>query len=134
MTTPAAEKLYLAQHEAQLEGRGWAIYNPHNKPIDELPSIYGFNNGGRPGCYEAILVSDNGVCLGGHTCSHEGYMPHDLGILEGTRQDRHEVFREHYPGGYKMVWVPTSELKSHAGLNAAIEEAKLARLDGEGKS
>lgn len=47
-------------------------------------------------------------------------MPHDLGILEGTRQDRHEEqYQKHYPGGYRMVWVPTSELKGHIGIDEA---------------
>ena len=46
MTTPAAERLYLAQHAHEMEGRGWAVHNPHGKPLDELPVIYGFNNGG----------------------------------------------------------------------------------------
>lgn len=121
MTTPAAEKLYRAQHQHAMEGRGWAFYNPHNKPIEELPAIYGFNNGGSPGWYSACLLAEDGTGLGGHICSHEIYMEHDLGILEGSRPDRHETFREHYPDGYRMEFVPGDVVRSrsHQGLEAA---------------
>jgi hypothetical protein len=47
-------------------------------------------------------------------------MPHDLGILEGTRPDRHETFRKHYPDGYRMEFVPYAEVEAHAGLKEAF--------------
>lgn len=99
----------------------FAVYNPHDKPVDELPAIYGWNNGGSPGWLHAVLLAEDGVGMGGHVCSAEGYMPHDLGLLEGSRPDRHEGFRQHYPDGYRMVWVPTSEVQTHPGLEAAYQ-------------
>ena len=122
MTTPVAAASYLAQHQHELRGRKVAVHNPKNKPVDELPVIFGFNNGGSPGWLDAILIAEDGTVLGGHCCSHEGYMPHDLGILEGTRPDRHETFREHYPDGYRMQFVGYSDLKDCAPLNAALEK------------
>jgi len=119
MTTPAAEQLYLTQHMLAMEGKNWAVFNPHNKPVDKLPVIYGFNNGGSVGTYYALLLAEDGTALGGHICSHEGYMEHDLGILEGSRPDRHKEFRVHYPGGYRMEFISANEVKDHAGLNAA---------------
>ena len=121
MTTPAAEALYLAQHNHAHEGRQPAVYNPHNKPVDHLPFIYGFNNGGSPGWYEGVIIAESGHYLGGHICSSEGHMLADLGILEGTKPDRHNEFRAHYPDGYRMVFIPKSEAGSHAGLLAVIE-------------
>ena len=59
--------------------------------------------------------------MGGHVCSDEGYMRHDLGILEGARPDRHETFREHYPNGYRMDFVPSGEVRTHPGLEAAYQ-------------
>lgn len=49
-------------------------------------------------------------------------MPHDLGILEGARPDRHEEFKKHYPDGYRMDFVPMTEVAahSHPGLEAAV--------------
>ena len=121
MTTPAAEKLYQAQHEHRMEGKATAVHNPNDKPIDELPVIYGFNNGGNRGWMRAVLLAEDGAGLGGHICTNEGYMLHDLGILEGTRPDRHETFKEHYPEGYRMEFIPASKVKGHEGLTAAYE-------------
>lgn len=121
MTTPAAAALYEAQHVHEYESRKLAIFNPNNKPVDELPIIYGFNNGGSPGWMSAVLISADGIYLGGHTCSSEVYMPADLGVLEGTRPDRHKTFREHYPDGYRMEFVRYADAKDHPGLKAAHE-------------
>lgn len=124
MTTPAAERLYLAQHEVAMQDKRNYIFNPHNKPLHELPVVYGFNNGGRPGWYYAVLLAEDGTCLGGHCCSHEGYMKHDLGILVGTRPDRHENdIQPHYPDGYRMEFVSSEFITEHEGLQKAIKEA-----------
>ena len=131
MTTPAAERLYLAQHRYEMEGRRWAIFNPNDKPLEELPVIYGFNNGGSPGWYSAVLLAEDGTALGGHCCSDEGYMEHDLGILEGTRADRHETFQEHYPDGYRMEFVKAADVKSHAGLMEAYRLNQGKRQESE---
>ncbi len=132
MTTPAAERLYLAQHLMQVEGRPVAIFNPHNKPVEELPVIIGFNNGGEPGWYSAVSIAEDGMGLGGHCCSHEGYMPHDLGIIEGSREDRHkEQYQKHYPDGYRMEWVPSHEIECHTKLQKAFELNKALQAKEE---
>jgi hypothetical protein len=127
MTTATAARLYEAQHLAEMEGRGYVVFNPHNKPLSDLPVIYGFNNGGYPGLYQATLIAADGTALGGHGCSTEGYMLHDLGILEGTRPDRHERFREHYPDGYRMDFVSYADAKDHPGLKRAFELNRAAQ-------
>lgn len=102
-----------------------AIYNPHGKPVEVLPVIYGFNNGGRRDWWDAQLIAEDGTPLGGHICSHEAYMPGDLGILEGSREDRHQKnFRPHYPDGYRMEFVSYGDVKSHAGLMEAIKRCE----------
>jgi hypothetical protein len=122
MTTKAAEELYLAQHRYELEGSRTVVCNPNKKRVAELPVIYGFNNGGSPGWYSAVAIAEDGTVLGGHCCSNEGYMESDLGILEGTRPDRHEnSYKVHYPDGYKMEFVPSSEVAKHEGLNKAFK-------------
>lgn len=123
MTTAAAAAQYLAEHLAMCRDRKWAVYNPNNLPESELPVIYGFNNGGPREFLSAVAISQDGVVLGGHCCSHEVYMPHDLGVIEGSRTDRHEEsYRKHYPNGYRMEFVGFDEFKSHAGLQAACKE------------
>lgn len=125
MTTPAHERLYLAQQEVEMEGKRNAVFNPHNRALNQLPVIYGFNNGGSDHWYEAVALAEDGTGLGGHICSHEGYMQADLGILEGTQQDRHEgSYQKHYPDGYRMEFVPSGQIDSHKGLLAAIAKAE----------
>jgi len=131
MTTPAAERLYLAQHQVEHEGRPLAVFNPHGKPPHELPVIYGYNNGGSPGWLSGQLMAEDGTALGGHICSHEGYMLHDLGCLEGTCPDRHEGFRKHYPDGYRMEFVSGDDVLSHEGLTIAYERNQAQRPPGE---
>lgn len=120
MTTPAAAALYEAQHVYRHEGQKAAVFNPSDKPVTELPVIYGFNNGGGTGWLSAVLIAEDGTELGGHCCSSEAYMPADLGILEGTRADRHESFQKHYPDGYRMEFVGYSSIKEHQGLQATF--------------
>lgn len=124
MTTEAAARMYEAQHLMDMEGRRVALFNPSNMPIESLPVIYGFNNGGSFYMLNAVAIAQDGVVLGGHGCSSEAYMPHDLGILEGTRPDRHETYRAHYPNGYRMEFVSHRDAGGHAGLQKAIDENK----------
>lgn len=120
MTTPSAERAYQAQHVAEHAGKGWAVFNPHNKALEELPVIYGFNNGGGGSFWSAQLMAEDGGFLGGHCCSHECYMPADLGVLENTRPDRHETFQKHYPEGYRMEFVSYDDVPAHTALNNAF--------------
>lgn len=121
MTTKAAAAAYEAYHVATWSGRPVAVFNPHGKPPGELPVIYGFNNGGSGSFLSAVLLAQDGTPLGSHACSSEAYMPSDLGILEGSRPDRHETFREHYPGGYRMMFVPYDEVEADEGLQEAFK-------------
>lgn len=99
----------------------YAVYNPHNKPLEELPVIYGFNNGGSSGWYHGQLIAQDGTPLGSHICSEEGFMYGDLGIREGSRPDRHEGFQKHYPDGYRMDFVSYENVNAHEGLQAAFK-------------
>lgn len=134
MTTLTQQKIYELQHIASNAGRLFAVYNPRGVEPAALPVIYGFNNGGDMQFLEAIAIAEDGTVLGQHLCSSEAYMPHDLGMLEGTRPDRHEQqYSKHYPDGYRMEFVWESGISSHAGLTAAIARAK-ARMEAEVKA
>lgn len=125
MTTPQAAAKYEAEHVAHWHGRPCAVFNPNDKPIGELPTIYGFNNGWSPGWMHAQLIAEDGTPLGSHLCSSESYMPSDLGCLEGSRPDRHEKqFQPHYPNGYRMEFVSGNEVDNHEKLMAAITIAQ----------
>lgn len=131
MTTEAAARLYEAQHLLEVEGRGWAVFNPRNLNLSDLPVIYGFNNGGSDHWYTAVLIAQDGTGLGSHVCSSEGYMPHDLGVLEGSRPDRHETFREHYPNGYRMEFIGADSVPTHPGLESAYQLNQAKRIEYE---
>lgn len=97
------------------------VFNPQNLPVEKLPSIIGFNNGGSFKMLEAVLIAEDGTYLGGYCCSHEYYMPMDLGILEECRPDRHITFQEHYPNGYQMEFVTYKDVKKHSKLQEAFK-------------
>lgn len=97
-----------------------AIFNPLEKDLEELPTIFGFNNGGGGSFLSAELIAEDGTHLGGHACSQEGYMPGDLGITVGSSPRRHEGFKRHYPDGYRMEFVSLRDVEGHKEINAAI--------------
>lgn len=119
MTTEQAEIMYLNQHLEDCKDLKNVIYNPHNIKYDKLPFIYGFNNGFRESFFEAFLLSEDGICLGGHACSNESYMPWDLAIIN-PNSDRHNAFKKHYPNGYRMIFIPSNDVKNNTGLQEAI--------------
>lgn len=84
------------------------------------PKIYCFSNvrGGGDGI--AYAIAEDGTVLGSHWCSHEIYVPGDLGVTEGSRPDRHKAYAEHYPDGYEMEFVPARDVLSHPGLSEAV--------------
>lgn len=111
------------------------VYNPNNKPPEDLPVIYGFNNGGNNNFLYAQLITQDGYDVGSHICSDECFMPGDLGCLENSRPDRHETFMEVYPGGYRMDFVSHSDVASHPGLRKAFVANNLLKDDSvEGSS
>ncbi len=115
-------------------GPAWVVFNPHDKPVDDLPVIYGFNNGGSPGWFHGALLAADGTPLGGHVCSSEGFMPGDLGVVAGWRDDRHEAFREHYPDGYRMEFVSHDAVQAHDGLMAAIRLANATATEAASRT
>ncbi len=78
--------------------------------------------------WHGLLIAEDGTYLGDHLCTNECYMPHDLGILEGTKPDRHKVFRNHYPYGYRMEFVGYGEVRKHEKLMAAINIAETKEI------
>ena len=45
----------------------------------------------------------------------------DLGILDGSRPDFHERFKQHYPDGYRMVFVTHEGVPMNHRLQDAIK-------------
>lgn len=98
------------------------------------PKIFAFSNvrGGGDGI--AYAIAEDGTVLGSHWCSHEGYVPYDLGVEAGHRPDRHEGYAKHYPSGYEMEFVQAADVKKHKGLARAFElNAEQAKKAKEAK-
>ena len=95
------------------------------------PKIYCFSHvrGGGDGI--AYAMADDGTVLGSHWCSHERYVPDDLGVTEGSRPDRHKDYAKHYPEGYEMEFVPANEVQKHKGLQSAFELNKQQAAEAE---
>lgn len=110
----------------------YEVYNPNNKLVEELSVIYGFSSGGKQGDMIGQLIAEDGTGLGSHLCSNEGYMLGDLGILKGTRKDRHETFKKHYPEGYRMDFVTSEDVENHKELNKAFILNKESKPKPEG--
>ena len=94
----------------------------------EKNKIYCFSNvvGGGDGI--AYAMAEDGTVLESHFCSHEYYVPNDLDVDEGSRPDRHETYQKHYPNGYEMEFVRSTDIGNHKGLQKAFE---LNSIQGE---
>lgn len=116
------------EHYTDSDGKPYAVYNPKNVAVETLPTIFGFNNGGSHDWWSACLLAEDGNGLGGHICSHEVFMPGDLGCIEGSRPDRHEGFKKHYPNGYRMAFIPLADVEACQELMQAYAlNQKLAK-------
>lgn len=87
----------------------------------DKPKIYCFSAMKDGGDGIAYAMAEDGTVLGSHWCSHEGFVPGDLGATEGSRPDRHEGYAKHYPDGYAMEFVRSGDIAGHAGLQRAFE-------------
>lgn len=68
--------------------------------------------------YAGCALAEDGNVLSSHISSSESWLQHDLGV---TSERRHDIYREHYPDGFEVVYVPMDQRDSHEGLQAAIK-------------
>lgn len=87
----------------------------------DKPKIYCFSAMKDGGDGIAYAMAEDGTVLGSHWCSHEGFVPCDLGVTEGSRPDRHDDYANHYPDGYVMEFVHSSDIAGHSDLQRAFE-------------
>jgi len=71
----------------------------------------GFSNGDVIG----QALAEDGEGLASHLSSNESWAKHDMG-LRGDR--KHEIYKEHYPDGYELVWIddPSTDSRWQAAL------------------
>lgn len=85
------------------------------------PKIFCFSNTVNGDEGVAYAMAEDGTVLASHFCSSELYVPHDLGIINGCRPDRHEAYKQHYPDGYELEFVSARDVASHPGISLAYE-------------
>ena len=108
--------------DARMTNPLYKVHNPHNKPVEELPIIYGFDNGGTSQLRCGEILAEDGTPLGSHASSNEGWLLIDLGILNAGRPSRHASFELHYPDGYRTEFVRYDDVADHVGLQQAINK------------
>lgn len=82
------------------------------------PKIFVFSGGLYGGDHVCYAMAEDGIVVGSHICSSEQWAIHDLGVSSDWH---HEDYKQHYPDGYEMEFVPLSEIGNHAGLQAATK-------------
>ena len=76
-----------------------------------FPLQSGFMAGDVHGC----ALAEDGTGLTGHISSHTKWAKHDLGL---TSNWKHEIYGEHYPKGYELIWIdnPATDERWQAAL------------------
>lgn len=99
-------------------------HNGPNKKVEvcdgckDAPRIFVFLNGGSRGLYHCVGIAEDGEVLAGHGCSHEGFVPHDLGV---TSDWKHVEYRKKYPKGFRVEYVEHKEVPKHEALQKAFK-------------
>ena len=122
---PNIEKVKY-QFVTRYNGHMQAFYNPNNILIADLPTIYGYTLAREGTSLIGQLIAEDGTVLATQACSSEIYMLSALGIIDNTNE-KHKVFKGHYPDGYKMELVLEKETPTHAGLSA-VRARQLNRI------
>ena len=73
-------------------------------------------------------LAEDGTGLASHLSSDETWAKHDMGL---TSDWKHDTYSEHYPQGYKLVWIddPQNDPRWQAAL--ALNKAKHERGENE---
>lgn len=92
------------------------------------PRIYCWVNAGRGTDMQMVVaMAEDGTGLAGHLSSHEDWAKHDIGV---TSDWKHEVYREHYPDGFEVVWVDNFHQRMQTDMRFA-QAVALNRVQGE---
>lgn len=86
------------------------------------PRIFCFSDVIFGGLGMAFAMAEDGTILGSNICSDESLVPKYMGALEGSTSLRHSVYKEHYPDGYEMEFVPAKNAHEHTAFMAANQK------------
>lgn len=78
--------------------------------------IFGFNNGGNRGFYDAVAITEDGRVVGNHICSSEDFCAYDLAR-------KNEAYDKHCgKDNWTFEFIKTENLKTHTELNRALDK------------
>lgn len=60
-------------------------------------------------------------------------MPFDLGVLGGVRASRHQLFKKHYPEGYRIKFIPRERVENNEELKRAFSKYNANQIAEEKK-
>ncbi len=73
--------------------------------------IFCFVNSGINTNWQNVLaMCEDGVCLGNHISSNEGWAKIDIGYADDSNP-KHEKYTKHCPDGYELIWIDTIQVK-----------------------
>jgi len=98
---------------------------PKQLPPEDMDKIFCFLNQRTDGEGIAVALAADGVALANHYCSCQLYVQQDLGMVNGSREDLHERYKNHYPYGYAMEFVPVEDIPNHKELQEAVKKCNL---------
>jgi len=83
-------------------------------------AIFGFLNGMLPnGMFIVTAVSDCGQTLASVAVNSEDEGREALG-MDGVSRSRHHIYKQHFPWGAELEWVPFVKTGTHRRLKQAI--------------
>jgi len=87
-----------------------------------------FRGGFSSGDVIGQALAEDGEALASHLSSNESWAKHDMGL---TGDWKHEIYGEHYPDGYELVWIddPSTDPRWQDAL--ALNKAKHKEGEGE---
>ena len=86
--------------------------------METKPKIFAFINERLGSDVIVTALAESGDFLASHYSSTENYAKYDIGV---TSERKHDLFKEHYPNGYELVWVDGNP-KKHDGVIAAYKK------------
>jgi len=66
-----------------------------------------------------VAIAEDGTFLAGHYCTL-GFQRHDMG-LDGSTW-KHELYRDHYPDGYELIWVDDPDTDPDCAAAIALNQ------------
>lgn len=93
------------------------VYNPDNRKAELLPTIYCWLQGGHIDALIGQWLAEDGTGLGKAVAPTVTLLRVTMTMFPPN--EKLELFRSHYPNGYLLMWVESSQVNKLKGLQRA---------------